>query len=443
MAALGLVAGLASTAAALDFSVTGRYQVDGYLLNNANGNGMVLQDGTAAAPVGSDAYFLQSFKMAPILTINDHLKMVSDVWLADNNVWGSGQDAEAVQGGPGVNSNVEIWQLYLQYMSPAGELRIGRQLGSTVFGTSFLDTITRADGIEWRPSFLERGPWSTVLKYEKLGEADGNITGNAALNGVATPDNADTNQDSDYYEIDLFHKSGRGLGSARLGYLNNQDSVELGAQDQKEWDLTAAGQYNLPGCYLNTEIDFRYGKKEFEGQPDLDIRKLAAFLQVGKKIGALDVSAMYIYAGGDDNTNTTDTAAAEGTGLGNEFEPYYILTGSQTGIFNTEFAYGDQINQDAREAGLHSFGAQANYAMSNRLMLHGAVAYSMAANKPSGYDKSYGIEYNIGAAYKLLSNLTYEVHFGYLDTGDFFKGYHQAASTKNVFLASNHLTMTF
>ncbi|MEJ2034036.1 MAG: hypothetical protein P8Y63_13595, partial [Deltaproteobacteria bacterium] len=106
VAAFGLVAGLASTAAAVDFSVSGRYEVDGYYLSDANGNGFVLQD---EGDVGSDAYFLQSFKMAPILKINDELKMVTDIWLADNNVWGSGQDEERFQGGPGVDSNVELW----------------------------------------------------------------------------------------------------------------------------------------------------------------------------------------------------------------------------------------------------------------------------------------------------------------------------------------------
>lgn len=43
-AALGLVAGVATTASAMDFSVSGMYQVEGYYLDNADGAGFETHD---------------------------------------------------------------------------------------------------------------------------------------------------------------------------------------------------------------------------------------------------------------------------------------------------------------------------------------------------------------------------------------------------------------
>jgi len=67
----------------------------------------------------------------------------------------------------------------------------------------------------------------------------------------------------------------------------------------------------------------------------------------------------------------------------------------------------------------------------------------MADKELPGYDDEYGFEYNVGAAYKLLDNLIYAVHLGYLDTGDFFKLGTKYQDTESILLASHHLTMSF
>jgi hypothetical protein len=440
VAAFGLVVGVASTAAAVDVSLTGRYVVEGYYLSDAQGGGLVLNN--AAGDVGSDAYFVHTLKIAPVMKVNDKIKLVTDVWLADNSFWGNQEDTAGAAEGRAMTSSekdVEVWQAYMDYASPVGQLRVGRVLVGP-FGTSFLDTIGHANRIMWWPSMLKSGPWTTILKYQKTTEHDG------AINLASA---AATDQDRDYYEIHLSHKGAKGLGNARISLDNNQTGLNTGLPanagnvDSKIWRGTLSGAYDLGAFYVNSEVDYAYGKNERVGQPDVDIRRLGAFLQLGTKMGALDVSGMYVYASGDDNAATDNKLEALGT-LGNEFQPYYILTGPHAGIFNTKIYSGAAINGQARTAGLHSFGLHANYAMSERLMLHGAVAYHMADKELATFDDEYGIEYNVGAAYKLLDNLTYEAHFGYLDTGDFFRGAAgTAASEESVFLVSNHLTMTF
>jgi opacity protein-like surface antigen len=98
-------------------------------------------------------------------------------------------------------------------------------------------------------------------------------------------------------------------------------------------------------------------------------------------------------------------------------------------------------------AGVHGVVLAADYAVSDRLKLHGAIGWAQADEAEiTGYtnrDDDYGWEYNLGAAYKLLDNLTYEAHFGYLDTGDYFKSTATTDDTENVYLLTHSLTMTF
>jgi len=104
------------------------------------------------------------------------------------------------------------------------------------------------------------------------------------------------------------------------------------------------------------------------------------------------------------------------------------------------------------KAGVHAFVLAADYKASDALTLHGAIGYAKADEKiyqngaatyDATLDDDYGWEYNIGAAYKLLDNLTYEAHFGYLDTGDYFNRANPTDITNNVYMMSHSLTMTF
>ena len=178
-------------------------------------------------------------------------------------------------------------------------------------------------------------------------------------------------------------------------------------------------------------------------------------LQVGGKFGNLTPSVMYFYAQGDDKSE--DDENNQGlltTGTGDMFEPLYILTGRHTGMLNNDLFSNNTGNLST--AGVHAFIVAADYKVSDALTLHGAIGYAEAdeavqtnaagaAVAPSyaGRDDEYGWEYNIGAAYKLLDNLTYEAHFGYLDTGDFFNSTATSNDAENVYMLSHSLTMTF
>ncbi|MFA6497900.1 MAG: porin, partial [Desulfurivibrionaceae bacterium] len=193
-----------------------------------------------------------------------------------------------------------------------------------------------------------------------------------------------------------------------------------------------------------------FGSKDYDAAAtlDRDYDSWAGMMQVGANISGLTPSLMYFYAQGQDmgataaNGGDLENALAT-SGTGDMFEPLYILTGRHTGMLNNDIFSGHTGGLST--AGVHAVVAAADYAVSNQLRLHGAIGWAKADEvQAAGQDDAYGWEYNVGAAYKLLDNLTYEAHFGYLDTGDFFNGAGNSPDiTKNIYILTHSLTMTF
>ena len=105
--ALGVVAGLAATASALELKVDGKYQVDGYYVNSGNGaaggGGVLPLDmentfrGTfdGAEPTNDDWYW-HEFRINPTLIVNDKIQVKGDIRLVDSDtVWGQQDDTAA------------------------------------------------------------------------------------------------------------------------------------------------------------------------------------------------------------------------------------------------------------------------------------------------------------------------------------------------------------
>ena len=211
VAALGLVAGLASTAAAVEFKMSGKYLVEGAYLSDARGTGVDLTE-TAGENIPSDAYWLHTFEMKPSMVVNDKISMASVIRLADDNFWG-GQTNGDTEGLSGTN-DVYIHQLYMDYASPIGKARFGRTPAGT-YGTNFMDFDKRMDRVMLWPSFLEAKPWSTLFYIEKGTDQRGTAASATVSTTVANtttlvPANSTTYQsdaDSDKYVARLYYNT--------------------------------------------------------------------------------------------------------------------------------------------------------------------------------------------------------------------------------------------
>jgi hypothetical protein len=430
MAALGLVAGVASTASAVEWKMSGKYLVEGAYLSDARGTGMDVTE-AAGESTPSDAYWLHTFETNVNMKVNDKISMSSVVRLADDSFWGTQTDGD-VSGGNNMatastRSGVYVHQLYMDYLSPIGKARFGRTPAGG-YGTAYMDFDKRADRIMLWPAGLAK-PLSTLFYIEKAKD-------NFADAGQA--DNSDN--DSDTYVARLYYNTDTTDAGIHYGYTN--DKTGLTNDDNQKNQLTAYGKFKLDNYFVNAELTHFFGSKTTA----VDYDSWAGMAQAGGKFGNLTASLMFFYAEGQDTGSTDDDAALGTAGTGDLFEPLYILTGRHTGMLNNDLFTNNTSAMS--NGGVEAYVVAADYKVSDALSLHGAIGYAQANEKYNGTvvtaDDEYGWEYNIGAAYKLLDNLTYEAHFGYLDTGDFFNGaVGQPDTTENVYLLSHSLTMTF
>ncbi len=435
MAALGLVAGVASTASAVEWKMSGKYMVEGAYLSDARGIGVDVTEASGES-TPSDAYWLHTFAISPTIKVNDKISMSSVIRLADDTFWGTQANGDTegynmADANTNNNNNVYVHQLYMDYASEIGKIRIGRTPAGA-YGTDFMDFDKRANRVVWFPSFLGK-PWSAVLYLEKVKDEFQETT-------------AASDTDNDKYVARLFYKTDSLNSGIEYAFANNQ--TDNTADDVKQ-NVAVYGKYKMDNFFLNGELIHYFGSKDYDhalvATADQDYDSWAGMLQVGGKFAALTPSLLYFYAQGQElNENDIENALGT-TGTGDLFEPLYILTGRHTGMLNNDL-FRDNYTGNMSTAGVHAVVAAADYAVSNRLTLHGAIGYAEAdEERIAGQDDEYGWEYNIGAAYKLLDNLTYEAHFGYLDTGDFFKSTAALndSETENIFVLSHSLTMTF
>ncbi|MBU0663540.1 MAG: hypothetical protein KJ990_03245 [Proteobacteria bacterium] len=438
VAALGLVAGIATSASALELKVKGDYTVDGFYIsdglgaaaiNGEGGQGLMLVD-APGFDAKSDAWLQHMFNIEAEMVVNDKVSMMSRVRLVDwGTVWGSQDDTD-------VNNarNMSVERLWMVYKSPIGVWEIGRRPAGA-WGLSFVDKATAGDRIMWKSGKLMGEEFSMYAFYQKMTELDGYL--------------AETdNMDKDYYEVAGSLKGGWGNASLAYGLsldntTNTEDFVPNTGFDTTVNRIKGVAQIKIGGSMgFDTEFDYLFGDKDYNSNSltDADISKFAFIADLNGTMDALTGHAMYFHISGDDNGERDGDLESYG-GTGSDFEPLYILTG----------VFGNILNQDqgasffgspARTAGANGFVLTADFAATQDLTLHAGFGYAEADKEMAGWDNDYGFEYNVGAAYKLLDNLTYAVHLGYFDTGDFFK-MGTTVETNEIFLASHHLTMSF
>lgn len=90
-----------------------------------------------------------------------------------------------------------------------------------------------------------------------------------------------------------------------------------------------------------------------------------------------------------------------------------------------------------------SFALGAAFSATDKLTLLSTIGIAQHSDEPFIYNSNFGWEIDLGVAYKLLNNLTYEVHFGYMDTGEAFKDSPTLTEVEEITILTNKLTMSF
>lgn len=131
----------------------------------------------------------------------------------------------------------------------------------------------------------------------------------------------------------------------------------------------------------------------------------------------------------------------------NHFEPL-MITSTKANMLSYQSGSDEQspftTGKDLVQGMVHGFAISADYNATSRLAFRGVLGITKNVNDTSmsfGFDSSW--EANVGVIYKLFNNFSYEMHFGFMDTGDLFKNSSAYHDVENIVMINNQLTMSF
>jgi len=127
----------------------------------------------------------------------------------------------------------------------------------------------------------------------------------------------------------------------------------------------------------------------------------------------------------------------------NRFDPL-MITRTKADIISGQPYDQDQFAFNTGKTLAQGFAVSADFHASPNLALRGIIGITksgMDTTQKSNYDSSW--EANLGVIYKLFNNFSYEMHFGFMDTGDLFKKNNAYSDVESIVMISNQLTMSF
>ncbi len=128
-----------------------------------------------------------------------------------------------------------------------------------------------------------------------------------------------------------------------------------------------------------------------------------------------------------------------------DFKPL-MITSTASDILNSEHigkvSLGEAITPTSNASGV---ALSATFDASQKISLQGAfgVTRNLSTSDLRKYVNESSWEANLGVIYKLLNNLSYELHFGYMDTGTLFHDRSSYTNVESIIMISNQLTMSF
>ncbi|MCD6487257.1 MAG: hypothetical protein J7K35_08020 [Syntrophobacterales bacterium] len=194
--------------------------------------------------------------------------------------------------------------------------------------------------------------------------------------------------------------------------------------------------------YLEGEANVTWGEKEHDGSgTNMDYKGYNAYLYAKYNLGGAYIGGQFGWVSGNDPaTNDEDESGASG---GADWDPCLILWN-----YNLHKWMGNMGTVVGGGTGSAMSNAMLIQAFTgttmDKLTVRGSLTYAKADEKPAGYvDDDYGLEFDIEGIYKIYDNLSYQVGFGYLWTGDYYKGNDSNADIDDNYLVVNKLTLKF
>jgi len=124
------------------------------------------------------------------------------------------------------------------------------------------------------------------------------------------------------------------------------------------------------------------------------------------------------------------------------YEPL-MITSTKADILSVTAAKMNTIKGTSQARSAKGFAIAAEYSATPEFALQGVLGVTQ--NMPPGMaiDTEASWEANLGMIYRFLDNLSYEVHFGYMDAGNLLKERSSYSNDESIIMISNKLTLSF
>lgn len=411
--ALGLIVAFSAPAAATDVKFSGSYYVAGWYQSNQS-----LQKDAGS----SNAFYSQRLRVQTVFQVAEGLKLTTR-FDAMERVWGQ----EAVGSTAGTEEKNIRWErVYVTFNTLGGTFDVGYQSGGT-YGTIFADAV--ASGVPRIKYTYANGPVKVLAVIEKGEELD---------IGTTCAD-----KDYDKYIVAPSYKWDGGNAGILIEYLNDARKSDASDGDYKArwWLLDPYFKATFGPVYVEGEFLLKTGKqkKYEETGTDVDYNGKSAYLMAKVDLGQVYVGGQLAWVEGDD-PNTTDKDESGWTGQ--DYNPCLILFGEDAfNKFGGNFGTYDTTGDTMSNAMLYQVFA--GFKPLAKLETMASFTLAKADQKGTNVDDDYGTEFDITATYKVYDNLSYMVGFGYLWTGDYYKGSTAGNKVDDNYMVMNKLTLKF
>ncbi len=120
-----------------------------------------------------------------------------------------------------------------------------------------------------------------------------------------------------------------------------------------------------------------------------------------------------------------------------------LITSTKVDILGADRFRDINFNISEDKSGVSGFAIAAEYSPLSKIAVQGVVGVTKNNWDPNTAEHQSSWEANLGVIYKMFGNLRYEMHFGYMDTGDVFKERNTYTDVESIIMISNQLTMSF
>ena len=301
--------------------------------------------------------------------------------------------------------------------------------------------------------------WLHLFMYEKL--ASVGVTNNPVTGAPVT----NPWSDSDYmrYNYNIYYFGDKWEAGGM--FLFDQDKAARGATGTtNQWFIPEAFVKATFGpLYVEAQINYAWGQI---GTPDsgvvadhLNINSYQWYGKAQYTMGPVYFGGQYSYTSGQKADDPGTVRAFLTTGR--DYKPCLILInpdrdkyigplgapgiGPGMGINNNYWGSANAPNTSGSGSTNFSlYQVFGGFKPVPKLDVYGSFTYANINEKPTGWvSDNLGYEVDITATYKLYDNVSYMVGFGYLFTGDAWKGTLSSASTSNDWLLMHKLTINF